>query len=354
MKKILPTIIIIIFLLIIPAAADNLINQNELNDAVPDDVLELIDDDTDISLKNIFSELKSKAISTFSETERRAVSIIIVALLCGILNIFDVSEKTPDYIYLCACAAISVICIGDMGSYIEKATDALNELNMFSKAALPAMCTACAACGAVGSAAAKYAASALFMDVFITAAQNIIVPLIYTYLAVVIAQTAFDNQSLVGISKLLKWGCTSLMTLFTITFTAYMSISSAIASSTDAVATKLTKTAISAALPVVGGIISDAASSVVAGAEVIKNTAGVFGLIAVLGICAAPFAIFGINYLVYKAAAVIVSAFSVPKLSALISGIGSAFGLLLGLLGSCGIFIFISIMTCIKAVSIVG
>ena len=144
------------------------------------------------------------------------------------------------------------------------------------------------------------------------------------------------------------------MTIFTLAFTAYLSISSAIASSTDLVSTKLAKTAISAALPVVGGIISDAASSVVAGAEVIKNTVGVFGLIAVLGICVAPFAVFGINYLVYKASSLIVSAFSVPKLSTLINGIGSVFGLLLGLIGSCGIFIFISIMSCIKAVSIVG
>lgn len=355
MKKLVP--LIIIFLLIIPVSAEDLINASELLKAVPDDVTDVIGsdiDDTENTLGRLYTSLKQSAVSALKQTEKRALSVIAVAAICGMLSIFDVSDSMPDYIHLCACAAVTVICIGDMDSYISTAVNSLNELSDFSKAALPAMCTACAACGAVSSAAAKYAASALYMDIFITAAQNVIVPLIYAYIAVTIAQAAFDNASLVGICKLLKWGCTSLMTVFTLVFTAYMSISSAVGSGGDAVTAKIAKTAISAALPVVGGIISDAASSVVAGAELIKNTVGVFGLVAVLGICVAPFALFGINYLVYKATAVLVSAFSSARISSLINGISGAFGMLLSLIGCCGIFIFISIMSCIKAVSVVG
>lgn len=353
MRKALLTLIISLAL-IIPASADNLIDEEEIKDAVPSGVQAIVDDDTDLSLKNIWSEFKSDSLSVLKQSGKRAVSVIIVALICGVLTIFEISKDSPDYIQLCGCAAIAVICVGDMGSYVDTAVNALNDLDIFSKAILPAMCTACAACGAVNAAAAKYAASALFMDIFVTAVRNVIVPLIYAYIAVVIAQAAFENKSLDGVGKFLKWGCTCLMTVFTLAFTLYLSISSAISSSADAVTTKVAKTAISAALPVVGGIISDAASSVVAGAEVIKNTAGVFGLVVVLAICAAPFALLGINFLVYKAAAVGVSAISEPRMTNLISGIGTAFGMLLAVLGCCGIFIFISIMSCVKAVSIVG
>lgn len=351
--------LIIIFLIIlsIPASAESLIDEEELINAVPDEVIDVIGDDVssaDKSLKGLMTSLKDNALSSFRQTQKRAAEVIIVALICSILSIFDVTDGTPDFIHLCACAAITLICVGSMGSYLDTAAEAMNELSLFSKAALPAMCTASAACGMVGSAAAKYAASALYMDIFITVGQNIIIPIIYAYIAVIIAQSAFDNPSLAGIAKLLKWGCTSIMTLFTLVFIVYLSISSAIASSTDAVTVKLAKTAMSAALPVVGGIISDAASSIVAGAEVIKNTIGVFGLVAVLGICISPFALFGINYLVYKLSAVIVSAFSTSRISALINGISGAFAMLLALIGSCGIFIFISIMSCIKAVSAVG
>lgn len=347
-------LLIFSLLLVIPVSADSLINEDELREAMPEGVQAIVSSDSDKSLKNLWSELKSRSLSVFKNAEKRAVSIIAVALICGLLTVFSVSENAPDYIQLCGCAAIAVICIGDMGSYIETAVNALNDLDIFSKAILPAMCTACAACGAVNAAAAKYAVSALFMDAFMTAVQNVIVPLIYAYIAVIIAQAAFDNKSLGGIAKFLKWGCTGLMTVFTLAFTVYLSISSAISSSADVVTTKVAKAAISAALPVVGGIISDAASSVVAGAEVIKNTVGVFGLVAVLGICVAPFAILGINFLLYKAAALAVSAFSNQRLTNLVNGIGGAFGLILASLGCCGIFIFISIMSCIKAVSVVG
>ena len=353
MRKIV-LILVILIVLTVPAAAEDLIDSDELKNAVPDSVQAIVSDDTDLSLENIWSEIKSDSLSAFTQCAKRAVSIIAVALICGVLNVFEISDGTPDYVGLCGCAAIALICVGDMGSYIDTAMEALNSLDVFSKAILPAMCTACAACGAVNAAAAKYAASALLMDVFLTVVKNFVVPLIYAYLALIIAQAAFENKSLEGVGKLLKCGCTSLMTVLTLAFTAYLSISSAITSSTDAVTTKVAKTAISAALPVVGGIISDAASSVVAGAEIIKNTAGVFGLLAVLGICAAPFALLGINFLVYKATAVGVSAISGQRMTNMVSGIGSAFGMLLAVLGCCGIFIFISIMSCIKAVSIVG
>lgn len=347
-------LIIIVLLFIVPVSAENLIDEKELISSVPDDIISVIGDDigsADRSLKGLLISLKDNALSAFKDAKKRAAAVIAVCLLCGILSIFNGKDGTPDYVHLCACAAITVICVGSMGSYLDEALEALNRLSIFSKAALPAMCTATAACGAVGSAAAKYAASALYMDIFITVGQNVIIPLIYAYIAVIIAQSAFNNPCLAGASKLLKWGCTSIMTLFTLAFTAYLSISSAIASSADALTVKLAKTAMGAALPVVGGIISDAASSVVAGAEIIKNTVGAFGLAAVLGICISPFALFGINFLVYKLSAVIASAFSTPEISSLIDGIGGAFAMLLALIGSCGIFIFISIMSCIKAVT---
>lgn len=353
MRKIVLMLIISIAL-IIPAGADSLIDEDELNEAVPSDVQVLVDDDTDKSVKNLWNKLKAESLSTFKQSGRRAASVIIVSLICGVFTIFGLSDTSPDYVQLGACAAISIICVGDMSSYIETAISALNDLNIFSKAILPAMCTACAACGAVNAAAAKYAASALFMDVFVTLAQNVIVPLVYAYIAIIIARTAFNNKCLDGVAKFLKWGCTGLMTVFTLAFTVYLSLSSAISSSADAVTCKVAKTAISAALPVVGGIISDAASSVVAGAELIKNTAGIFGLVVVMGICIAPFALLGINYLVYKAAAVAVSAFTDSRITELIGGLGTAFGMMLAILGCSGIFVFFSIMSCVKAVSVVG
>ncbi len=53
-------------------------------------------------------------------------------------------------------------------------------------------------------------------------------------------------------------------------------------------AARVTKTAVSAALPVVGSILSDAASTLAAAAGTLKATIGIFGLLAVAAICLPP------------------------------------------------------------------
>lgn len=352
MKKLI-SIITVLLILSSACYADGLDTAN-VEDALPGDIKELtgeLDDagDAQAFFDRLWDTVKHKIQDNTGGILKKAVSVVIIAVLCSVLDIFG-SENTPEYVSLCGCAAITLICVSDANSYIALGTKTINDISAFSKILLPAMCTASAACGAISSSAVRYAASALFMDVFISVAQNVIVPFIYAYIAVSIASAAFDNPLLASIAKLFKWVSTSLMTLLSLGFTVYIGVSSAIASGGDKLASKIAKTTISTALPVVGGIISDAASSVVAGAEIIKNTLGAFGMIAVLAFCISPLVIIGLNYLAFKGAAACASALRVSQIGALTQSIGSAFGMLLGLIGCCGVMMFISMISCMRTV----
>lgn len=330
------------------------VDKSEVEDALPDEIKELAGElndagDTQAFFDRLSDTVKQKLRYNAGGIVKKAVGVVLIAVLCSILGLFG-SDKIPEYVPLCGCAAITLLCVGDASSCISLGTKTINDISAFSKILLPAMCTASAACGEVSAAAVRYAASALFMDVFISLVQNLIVPFIYAYLAVSIASAAFENASLASVAKLFKWVSTSLMTLLSLGFTAYIGVSSAIASGGDKLASKIAKTTISTALPVVGGIISDAASSVVAGAEILKNTLGAFGMIAVLSFCVSPLIIIGLNYLAFKAAAACTSALRLPQIGALTQSIGSAFGMLLGLVGCCGVMMFISLISCMRAV----
>ena len=122
--------------------------------------------------------------------------------------------------------------------------------------------------------------------------------------------------------------------------------------SPDAAAIRTAKTLISTALPVVGGIASDASSAVLAAAGVVKNSIGVFGLVAVAALCAGPFAVMSMKLLLLKAAGAVTDMLPYGGVSRLIWDIGSAVSILLGLLGCCGIMLFISTMAGIKAVNV--
>jgi hypothetical protein len=164
-------------------------------------------------------------------------------------------------------------------------TETLQALSDFSKILLPSLATAASMSGAITSASAKYAATALFMDVLITASIKIVMPLIYAYLAAVLADAAAGGEMLRACAKLIKGICTGALTALVIIFTTYLSITGVITGSADAVTTRLAKTTISAALPVVGGIISDAAGTLVAGASVLRNAVGIFGMLAIIAAC---------------------------------------------------------------------
>ena len=130
----------------------------------------------------------------------------------------------------------------------------------------------------------------------------------------------------------------------------YLTVSGVIAGSTDAVTVKAAKFTMSSLVPVVGGILSDAAETVLAGARILKNAVGVFGMLAVLCMCVAPFLQLGIHYLTYKVTSALSATVSSGRVAGLIDQIGGAFGLVLGMTGASALLLLISMVSAITAV----
>ena len=100
-----------------------------------------------------------------------------------------------------------------------------------------------------------------------------------------VAWAALGNDGLKRIGGLLKWLITILLSVVLLAFIAYLNLSGVISGGADAATVKAAKFTISNLVPVVGGVISDTAETLLAGASVPRNAAGVFGMLAVLGIC---------------------------------------------------------------------
>ena len=101
----------------------------------------------------------------------------------------------------------------------------------------------------------------------------------------------------------------------------------------------------------VGSILSDATGTVLAGAGMLKSAVGVFGLLAVLAICLTQFVTMAVQYLLYKLAAFLAGTVTEEPLAELIDALGSAFGLMLGMTGSCALALLISIISSVSVVS---
>ncbi|MDR3277581.1 MAG: stage III sporulation protein AE, partial [Oscillospiraceae bacterium] len=87
------------------------------------------------------------------------------------------------------------------------------------------------------------------------------------------------------------------------------------------------------------------------GAAMLRNAVGIFGLLAVAATCAVPFLKLGANYLLFKAAGGLAEAVADARVSKLISAVGTAMGLVLGMAGVSAVMLFVSIVAVIKAVA---
>lgn len=281
---------------------------------------------------------------------RSGVLLLTVVLLCGLAEgMCTTADTKVDVVSIVGAMAIAAVAVADANSLIGMGREALERMETFSKLLLPAVTAAVAASGSPGEAAARQLATMLFSDILITLITSLLLPLLYLYMAACVAYTAIGNEGLKRMAGTIKWVVTLILSAVLIIFVGYLTISGAIAGTADAATIKAAKFTMSSVVPVVGGILSDAAETVLASAGILKNAVGVFGMLVVLGMCIAPFLQLGIHYLAYKITAALSATVSGGRIAGLIDQIGGAFGLVLGMTGSCALLLLISMVSAVTA-----
>lgn len=309
--------------------------------------------DLDRGLEAIFETGSEQLPGIFRKAARSSVLLLVIVLFCAMADGMREVGQAKDgvsVVTLVGAIAVTTVAVADIHSLIGMGREAIRQMETLSKVLLPAMAVATAAAGAPAGAAARQFATMLFADVLLTTINRVLLPLVYAYVAASTANAALGNEGVKKMAELIKWLVTSVLTLLLLAFVGYLSVSGVIAGTTDAVALKAAKFAVSGMVPVVGGILSDAAETVLAGAGLLKNSVGVAGMLAVLAICVVPFLQLGVHYLAYKVTAALTASVTENRVAGLISAIGGAFGLVLGMTGSCALLLLISMVSAISMV----
>ena len=274
------------------------------------------------------------AVASATRNAALLLAVVFLSALCASLSASGACVKVSQMAGTVAVAALSVT---HVTSCITAGSAALATLRDFSKILLPSMCAAAAASGAAASAAAKYAATSLFLDVLLSAETAVLLPLLYLYAGTVICGTTLENDVLASLSGLLR--------------KAFLSLTGILTGSADAAAAKAVKTAVSAALPVVGSIVADAASTVTSSAAILRSGIGIVGVVSVAAVCVTPYLQLAVHYVLYKLAAGIAESFADKRVGRLIDGFADVYGFLLGMVGVASLILFLSIVSSMKAVT---
>lgn len=346
MKKLI-LILMLFFGMAIPAQAEDLTAPS-----APNHAQDLMPVETESFGEGLLYVVKS-AIGTLQPEIAAGcgvcLCVIAVMMLTSLMAGFP--GMTKNVTELAGSVAVACLLLGSANTLIHDAADTVTELSEYGKLLLPVMTAAMAAQGGVTSSAAIYTGTAIFDAVLCSLISRILVPMIYIFLALAIASSAIGEDLLKKLRDFLKWLVSWCLKTVLYVFTGYITVTGVVSGSADQTALKATKLAISGAVPVVGGILSDASEAVLVSAGAIKSAAGVYGLLAIAAIAIGPFLRIGVQYLLLKLTAAVCGVFGNKQTTELVSDFASAMGLLLAMTGAVCLILLISTVCFMKGVS---
>ncbi len=309
MKKIavlIPLIIACVYVMFIPAFAEDDfaseigIDISSLNENVPSDAENIIVDngisaDNIDAVKNIspadvikymLGEVKTK----LDYPLRLLVMLFAVMIAGSVTENFGncIENKSVSSVYGTVCVLIAVGIISDpIVKCVKNASDTLYSGSDFVTSYIPVFSGIMASSGCVTSAAAYSAVMVIFAEFAASAAANYLMPLVSICTALGIIQSineAFDLTSITDmISKAVKFILGFIMTVFI----GLLSLQSIIGASADTIGVKAAKYLASNCIPVIGGAVADAYTTLKASLGILRGGVGFFG-IAVIFVSVVP------------------------------------------------------------------
>lgn len=312
--------------------------------APPESASELLPEEADTFGEGLL-RVATAAVEVISPSLAQAAKcclrVVAALALVGLVQQLSpgLSGKTLS---LAGTAAVAVLLLEPSASMVELAVNTVTELREYGRLLLPVMASALAAKGGVSTAGTLFVGTAVVDTVLGSAVTAAAVPLLWMYLALSIGSAALGGGILGRMRDMLRWLMEWALKLTVYLFTGYMAVTGAVSGAADAAASKAAKIAISGAVPVVGGILSDAADTVLLSAAALGSGAGMWGMLTVLAVFCVPVLKLGCQYLMLKVTAALGAALADSPCAALAEDFASGMGLLMGLVSTQAVLLLVS------------
>lgn len=318
---------------------------------VPDGVEQYMPEDEESFADGLWYIVK-RAISSWMPELRDELgvcfSLAAAVLLMSILS--NLSENNSAVIRLTGSVIIGLLLLEPVNSMIQIGAETITAVSEYGKLLLPVMTASLAAQGGTTTSAALYTGTVFFNSLLTTLISSLLIPGVFVFLCLCVASSALEQEMLKRIRDAVKWAMTWCLKLILYIFTGYIGITGVISGTVDSSALKAAKLTISGMVPVVGGILSDASETILISAGVMKNSAGVYGIFAVLALCVGPFLQIGAPYLLLKLLSAVCGIFGYKPAVTLVQDFSAGMGMVLAMTGTVCILLLISLVCFMKGV----
>lgn len=295
MKRIVIVIfaVISLFFVVSPmcAGADDL---SDVSDEISQDVNDALDefdlgigyeDISELSLSEITELLREKLISRSRAPLRMLGAVMLTIILTAVVKsaagsaLSGASGEMCSMV--CVIAAVTVTAPQLLAVYESTLTD-IEVCGDFILVFVPVFSGAALLSGGITSAGVYHAMILGASELIIKLSESYLLPVLGLTAALAIAGSVFPDSSLESISVLLKKAVTWTVSIVMSLFTGFVTLKCSISGKADGAAAKTAKMLISGTIPIVGGAVSDAYSTVKGSFEVIGGTVGAAGIVAIV------------------------------------------------------------------------
>ncbi len=279
---------------------------------------------------------------------KTGVLIASIIFLSASLTAFGTSGRLETVIYA-AVLAISALIATNIWQSVEMAVSTVKSCSSFMLAFVPVFATVLAISGKAVTAPAMSALLLGASEAVSFAASFAVLPLMGGYLALSIGSGVsplLNNSGIVdSVKKLSMW----IMSLLGTLFVGVLGIQTAVNSAADSVTLRTVKFILGTSVPVAGGVLSEAVSTISASMGLLRSSIGVYGVVA-LSLMLLPIVV---EIILWRCVLMLNISlgelFSLPKVTGILRAVDSMLSVLLGVILLVGGMFIISLSVVMTA-----
>lgn len=363
MKRIV-VLILIAWLFTLPVCADSY--EQQYDNIIGDKITDSIDEKTqeffsqsgidaknptwvnNLTGKNVLSHIWEIITGGAKAPIKSGILIASVIFLTASITAFGVMPRFEVAIYA-SVLCISVLIANDVWQCVSACVDVVKGCSAFMLAFVPIFATVLSISGKTITAASMSALLLGVTEIVSSVSSFAVLPLMGGYLALSIASGVSPIVNSSGIVESFKKLSMWIMSLLGTLFIGVLGIQTAVNSASDSVALRTTKFILGTCVPVAGGVLSEAVSTVSTSVGLLRSSIGIYGVVA-LGFMLLPIVIELVLWRCVLMVDISLSEiFSLSKISGILRAIDSMLSVLLGVVLLVGGLFIISLSIVVTA-----
>ncbi len=235
---------------------------------------------SDISFSSIIELIKELLAEGIKEPIKYMLKTVGAVMLVSVCSGFFPDDEKSKTVLNLVCGAFLIIEIFSPAMQsVRAAVSSMGMCAAFEKALIPVLAAIVTVSGNPASALSVHSmtfAAAQFVEVF---ASETVMSLVGICGALGITGSIFPTLRLSAVADTIRKCVTTLLASAAGLFTGFLTLKSVLASSVDGMALKGVKLAANTFIPVIGGAIGEAFTSVAGSLSLVKNTVGIYAII---------------------------------------------------------------------------